>query len=231
MPKTKKSKQKAKKEKHKTKPKTNGKKLKILAAGDIHGDTQLTKRLAEKAKKENVDLVILTGDLTFNDEVAEGLLRPFEKEKKQVLLIPGNHEPISTINFLAEIYPNIKSLHGYSVKFKNKERDVGIFGAGSANIGIFSLREKQIYDLLKRGFEQIKRKKKKIMVTHVHPSNTLMEKFTDFFKGSSGVERAIKKFQPDIALCSHVHEAEGIEEKIGKTKVINVGKKGKIIEI
>ena len=69
------------------------------------------------------------------------------------------------------------------------------------------------------------------MVTHVHPSGTLMEKFTDFFPGSSGVRKAIEKFQPDIALCSHVHEAEGIEEKIGKTKVINVGRKGKIIEI
>jgi len=37
----------------------------------------------------------------------------------------------------------------------------------------------------------------------------------------------IDKFKPDILLCSHVHEAEGIEEKVGKTKVINVGKKGK----
>ena len=28
-------------------------KTKILAAGDIHGDTGLVKRLAERAKKEN----------------------------------------------------------------------------------------------------------------------------------------------------------------------------------
>ena len=69
------------------------------------------------------------------------------------------------------------------------------------------------------------------MVTHVHPEGTKMEKFTKFFPGSSGVKKAIEKFQPDILLCSHVLEAEGIEEKVGKTKVINVGKKGKIIEI
>ena len=72
---------------------------------------------------------------------------------------------------------------------------------------------------------------KKIMVTHVHPSSTKMEKFTSFFPGSKGVERAIKKFQPDLLLCSHVHEAEGIEEKIGNTKIINVGRQGKIITI
>ena len=58
-----------------------------------------------------------------------------------------------------------------------------------------------------------------------------MEKFTEFFLGSKGVKKAIDKFHPDLLLCSHVHEAEGIEEKIGNTIVINVGKKGKIIEI
>lgn len=69
------------------------------------------------------------------------------------------------------------------------------------------------------------------MITHVHPSNTKMEKFTKFFPGSGGVKKAIDTFKPDILLCSHVHEAEGIEEKVGKTRVINVGRKGKIIEI
>ena len=40
-----------------------------------------------------------------------------------------------------------------------------------------------------------------------------------------------KKFKPDILLSGHIHEAEGLQEKIGKTKIISVGKKGKIIEI
>jgi Icc-related predicted phosphoesterase len=35
---------------------------------------------------------------------------------------------------------------------------------------------------------------------------------------------------PDFLLCSHVHEAEGIEEIIGTTRVINVGKQGKIFD-
>ena len=69
------------------------------------------------------------------------------------------------------------------------------------------------------------------MITHVHPTGTKMEKFTQFFPGSKGIRKAVEAFKPDILLCSHVHEAEGIEEKIGNTKVINVGKKGKIIEL
>ena len=51
------------------------------------------------------------------------------------------------------------------------------------------------------------------------------------WKRNKGLKKAIDKLQPDILICGHVHEAEGIEEKLGKTLILNVGKKGKIIEI
>jgi uncharacterized protein len=202
------------------------KKLKILAAGDIHGDMGLARKLAERAEKEKVDLVILCGDLTLADTSTKNLIGPFLQKNKKVLFVPGNHDSFATADFLAEFY-GISNIHGYSVKYKN----VGLFGCGGANIGVARLGEPEIYDLLKKGFDGIKSIEKKIMVTHVHPQGTLMEKFTRVFPGSSGVRKAIDKLQPDILLCSHVHEAEGIEEMIGKTKVIKVGKHGKIIEL
>lgn len=201
-------------------------KLKILAAGDIHGDIGLAEKLAEKAKKEKVDLVVLCGDLTLAETSTKNIVGPFKKRHEKVLLIPGNHETVATADFLAELY-GVKNIHGYSVKYK----DVGIFGAGGANIGLFQMDEKETYDLLKKGFDRIKYLKKKIMVTHVHPTGSKMEKFTTIFPGSEGVRKAVERFKPALLLCSHVHEAEGIEEKIGKTKVVNVGKRGKIIEI
>jgi len=205
---------------------TEQKKLKILAAGDIHGDTGLAEKLAERAENEHCDLVILCGDLTMMEQSTDNIIGPFKKRKEKVLLLPGNHETVATADFLAELY-DMKNLHGYSVRYK----DVGVFGCGGANIGLFQLEEDEIYDLLKKGFDKIKYIKKKIMATHVHPSDSKIEKFTSIFPGSKGVRKAIDKFHPDILLCSHVHEAEGIEEKIGKTRVISVGKKGKIIEI
>jgi hypothetical protein len=200
--------------------------MKILAAGDLHGDTGLAKRLAKKAEKEKVDLVVLCGDITNFDYPPPNLISPFVKKHEKVLLIPGNHETIATADFLAEMY-GLRNLHGYSVKYE----DVGFFGCGSANIGMFQISEDELFSLLKRGYDKIKYLKKKIMVTHVHPTGTKMEKFTKFFQGSSGIRKAVETFKPDILLCSHVHEAEGIEEKIGKTRVINVGKEGKIIRI
>jgi len=200
--------------------------MKILASGDIHGDTRLAEKLAEKAEKENVDLVVLCGDLTYAEMSTDGIVGPFVKRGKKVILIPGNHETLATADFLAELY-GATNLHGYSIKVG----DVGLFGCGGANIGIFQMPEKEMFDVLKKGNDKIKDMKTKIMVTHVHPSGSTIEKFTQIFPGSTGIRKAVDELKPDILLCSHVHEAEGIEEKIGKTRVINVGKKGKIIEI
>jgi len=201
------------------------KKIKILAVGDIHGDTGLVKKLAEKAEKENVDLVILTGDLTFFDSSTKNLIGPFVKAKKEVLLLHGNHESIATIDFLSKLYPSTKNLHGYSF-IKN---DIGIFGAGGAEMEFNKTGNTEIFDILKKGNENLKGVKKKIMVTHMHPRGSKSE-FSGF-PGSKGIKKAIEKFKPDIALFSHIHEGAGIEEKIGKTKLINVSRKAKIFEI
>jgi len=202
------------------------KKTKILAIGDIHGDKGLVKKLAERAKREHVDLVILAGDLTFAEMDTKDLIGPFIKAKTQVLLIPGNHESLATTNFLAEMYPNTKNIHGYS--FKTGE--VGIFGAGSGDIGIFQIKDSEMFNLLKKGNDSVKDSKKKIMVTHLQPQGTLIEKIGGF-QGSKAIRKAIEKFQPDIAISAHLHNTGGIEEKIGKTKVISVSRNPAIFEI
>ena len=203
--------------------KKNKKKLKLLAASDIHGDRSLAKRLATKAKKEKVDLVVLCGDLTSPIETSN-LIKPFKDAKKKVLLIPGNHDSFATADFLAEVY-GVKNIHGYSVKYD----DVGFFGAGGADIGPGRISEKELYDTLQKAHSGLKGLKKKIMVTHMHPSKSKSE-FSGF-KGSKSITKAIEKFKPDFLLHGHIHEAEGIEEKLGTTKIINVGREGRVIEL
>jgi len=202
------------------------KKTKILAIGDIHGDTGLAEKLAEKAIKENVDLVILAGDLTWLDQSFQGIVGPFVKAKKEILLIPGNHEPNSTINILSEMYPRTKNLHGYP----HKIGDLGIFGAGyDSTVGPFWIEDEEMFRTLKKSHEKVKNAKKKIMVTHALPAKSKSEVIED--SGSEAVRKAITEFKPDVAVSGHIHFAGGIEEKIGKTKVINVAQKPKIFEI
>ena len=67
------------------------KKLKILAAGDIHGDRKLAKGLADLAEKESVDLVILNGDLV-NENNTEGIVGQFKQKNKNILILSQQHK-------------------------------------------------------------------------------------------------------------------------------------------
>jgi Icc-related predicted phosphoesterase len=202
------------------------KKIKILAASDIEGDSKLAKKLANKAEKEGVDLVVLCGDITSFRETKD-IIKPFKDKNKKVLIVPGNHDSFATADFLAEFY-GIRNLHGYSVKYDN----VGFFGAGGAeDLPFFPghITEKELFETLKKANSGLRGIEKKIMVTHMHPSDSLSE-FSGI-RGSRAITKAIKEFKPDILLHGHIHEASGAEEYIGKTKVLNVGREGKIIEI
>jgi hypothetical protein len=200
------------------------KKFKILAAGDIHGDSGLTKRLALKAEKEKVDLVILTGDITGLTKT-NNLIKPFKDKNQKVLIVPGNWDSFATTDFLATIY-GVKNIHGYSVNYEK----IGIFGAGGAvGPGPGNVSDNEIFQTLEKAHSGLKGIEKKIMITHMHPSGSKSE-FSGV-PGSASITKAIKKFKPDLLLHGHIHEASGVEEYINKTRVINVGREGKIIEI
>ena len=206
------------------KPRKN-RKLKILAAGDFHGDSNVSKKLAEKAEQENVDLVILTGDVVGLLETKD-IIKPFIDKKKKVLFVPGNWESREASETLKKLYGARNVEDPYLVY-----DDIGIFGVGSEDWQM-SLNENKTFDKLKKDFDKMKKRKdleKKIMISHIHAAGTKSE-FSGF-PGSKALRKAIEKFQPDIFLSGHIHEGEGLQERIGKTRIYNIGKKGKIIEL
>lgn len=199
------------------------KKVKILAASDLHGDTKQIKKLADQAEKEQVDLVILCGDLTGQRET-KGLVKPFIDKNKKVLLIPGNHESFADTDFIAQQY-GATNIHGYSLIHEH----IGIFGAGGANIGPGTITETQLKKTLAKAHKGLKGIEKKILITHMHPAGSISE-FSGF-PGSTAITQTIKETKPDFLLHGHIHEAAGLEHTIGKTRVINVGREGIIIEV
>jgi Icc-related predicted phosphoesterase len=202
-------------------------KLRILAASDIEGDRRAVKQLAEKADKDNVDVVLLCGDITDFDMDVDGLIGPFLEKKKHVLFVTGNHDMPAAADFISRKY-NIKNLQQYAAQLG----DVGFFGCGAANIGPNFMDEDDMFYYLKHGFERVKGCKKRIMVTHVHPAGSKADR--EFFipgTGSHAVSRAIAEFKPDIHVCGHMHEFEGLEDYTGKTRMLSVGKHGTVFDI
>ena len=201
------------------------KKLKILAVGDLHANLGQARALAKKAKKEGVDLVVLNGEFTIAESNLKGILGPFREEGLELALLPANHETEATVEYLAKLYGALNLHNSYLVI-----NGVGLFGCGSANIGLFQLSDEEVFDILEKNHKRVEKLEKKIMLTHVHPKDSMVERLTSF-PGSSGVTKAIKYFKPTIAICSHIHEAHGLKEKIGDTYVYCVGPSGKIIEL
>ena len=153
------------------------------------------------------------------------IIKPFKDINKRVLIIPGNWDSFATTDFLANFY-GVRNIHGYSVKYD----DIGFFGAGGADgPGPGRVSDDEIFKTLQKAYSGLGKVKKKIMLTHMHPSETNSE--ISGIPGSQAITKAIKKFKPDILLHGHIHEASGLEDTIGKTRVINVSRQGKIIEI
>ena len=202
--------------------------MKILAASDIHGDRKTVADLVQKAKDEEVDLVILCGDLTFAESDLTGMVGPFKELDKKIILIPGNHETVPAIEFLAKQYkPGVYNLHGRAMKFYN---EIGIFGVGGANIGPFEIGDDELMELMEKAHKNVEDMKHKVMIVHAPPLGTKIDALWSHV-GSAGVRKAVEKIQPDLCLCGHIHETFGVQDKIGKTRVINVGRKGVVIEI
>lgn len=200
--------------------------MKILAASDLHGDSRATKRLAKKAVEEKVDLVVLCGDLTGFVE-SKDIIKPFKDKNQKVLILPGNWENFATVDFMAQLY-GVRNIHGYSAVYEN----VGFFGAGgTSDMDHFpgNLSEKELKDTLDKAHKGLKGIEKKVMLTHQHPFGSDSE-FSGV-EGSKAIASAIKKFKPDLLLHGHIHEAAGMDSKIGKTRVVNVGKQGVVLEI
>ena len=198
--------------------------MRILAAADIHGDSRVAKKLAERAKKERAELVVLCGDITGILD-SKDLIKPFKDKGQKVLVLPGNWDSFATVDFLAQLY-GVRNLHGYSVKYE----DIGFFGAGGADgPGEGRVGERELIKSLEKAHSGLKGVKKKVMLTHAHPAGGKSE-FSGV-EGSESVRKAVEKFKPNLLLHGHIHEGEGLESKIGNTKVVNVGRKGTILEI
>jgi len=201
-----------------------GGKLRILAAGDIHGDKDIAENLSRKAEKEKVDLVVLAGDLHGAFENGDDVIEPFKKKNQKVVFVPGNWDSSEEVE-LIKMKHKIKNLDGYYVNYKG----VDIVGFGNPDFKL-SPNEKKTIEKIGKNFDRIKLKKgKKILVSHLHAEGSKAE-FSGI-RGDRGIRKAIEYFHPDLFISAHIHEAEGIEEKIGKTKVVQVGRRGKILEI
>ena len=201
--------------------------MKILAFSDTHGSLRAFRRLEQKIKNEKPDILACAGDISIFEHGIIGILRKFNKLNKKIIMVHGNHEDDATFSKCSRMFRNLIFIH----KKHHVENDVLFLGFGG---GGFSMRDRKFEKLAETNFKNIiaKNKGKKIVfVTHAPPYKTKLDKIGINHAGNKSFRNFLEKNNIALMICGHLHENFGKEDKIGKTKVINPGPFGKIVDL
>lgn len=203
------------------------KKIRFLATGDFHSDVKLIDKIGKELKKDFVDFIIITGDISEKNDDFSKLLTVFKG--KDIFMVPGNHESKKQIKILQEKY-NVHLVGNSPVQIGE---NLAIFGTNYMSIGRHGIVEEDIFYNLIENFNSIKDIKTKIFLSHIPPHSTKIgdaSPYYPFVGGSVAVKEFLNNFKPDIAIVGHIHETSGLEELVNETKVINVARTFKIFE-
>ena len=193
--------------------------MKLLVFADVHGKEKSLKQLEKKAKK--VDILICAGDFTIFEENMQKILRRLNSFGKRMLLIHGNHEEPRNVKRMIKNLKNISYIHKATYRIK----DYVFVGQGGEGFALTSKDFEKFAGKLK-----FKKNDIIILINHQPPHKTRLDYIWDHH-GNKSYKKFIIKHKPVLAVCGHLHETAGLEDKVGKTRVINPGGKGIIIQI
>ena len=201
--------------------------MKLLTFTDIHGSLTALKRIEQKTKSENPDLLVCAGDISIFEHGIAGIFRRLNRLNKKIIMVHGNHEDGATYIKYSRIFKNIVFIH----KRHFIENSLLFLGYGG---GGFSQRDREFEHLEKAKFKDSinhNKGKKIILLTHAPPYKTKLDKLGRDYAGNKSLRDFIGKYKIDLHICGHLHENFGKEDKIKKTRIINPGPFGKIVEI
>ena len=191
--------------------------MRFAAVTDIHGRVERVKKLAEVLKNEDLNGILIAGDITHfsGSEVAENVLSPLLELKMRIVAVHGNCDGRDVPEFLNNLGI---SAHNRRVEFEG----VGIVGIGGSNITpfhtIWELTEEEIADILRSNYRD-----GDVILSHVPPKNTVADRVHfGFHVGSRALREFIEEKQPPLVICGHIHEGRGVD-RVGKTVVLNPG--------
>ena len=197
--------------------------MKLLIFSDIHNDWKALERLLAT----DADYYIAAGDqVTW----ARGLDRCGEilqRRADRVYVLPGNHESTDDVTRLCTRH-GLHDFHERHIAVGNWQ----VAGLGYSNPTPFNTpgeySEHQLEERLTRfaGLAPL------VLICHAPPYGTALDQIRPgLHAGSTAVREFVEKHQPAYLFCGHIHEAEGVEVRIGKTLAVNVGKRGYLLEL
>lgn len=197
--------------------------MRLLIFSDIHNDWKTLEKLLDT----EADYYIAAGDQVTWAKGLERCGEILQRRGDKVYVLPGNHESADQVANMCARY----GMHN----FHERHFQVGqwqVAGLGYSNPTPFNTpgeySETQLADRLQR-FAELR---PLVLICHTPPQGTDLDRIrSGLHAGSSAVRDFIQEHQPEYFFCGHIHEAEGFQIEIGKTRAVNVGKKGYLLEL
>ncbi len=197
--------------------------MKFLTFVDVHEDAQILKELVKRAAQEDIGFVLCAGDFTTFGRGIRNFLKAFDKIGKKLYLIPGNHEEHEGVLDIVSEFEQVVNLHQQAIKI-NGYIFLGYGGGG------FAQEDPQFRKLAREWYGKYKGEKI-VLVTHGPPLGTTLDLLGNKHVGNRDYRKWIERLQPKLAISGHLHETAGATDVIGKTRLVNPGWEGMIIEL
>jgi Icc-related predicted phosphoesterase len=196
--------------------------MRFLCLADIHGHDRNIPALLDEVKRQGVECIIISGDITHggSDRDAKPIIDLFRGAGLPLFAVHGNMDRESVGRYLDECAVGI---HGKTVEF----RGATLTGLGGGNTSPFSTpteyTEEEIADFLGRSDPDGFPAGIRILVSHVPPRNTSIDVVRNgTHVGSEEVRTFILAHGFNLCICGHIHEARG-NDRVGECTCINTG--------
>ena len=199
--------------------------MRLFAVSDLHGDVSLTKGLLKSAAR--ADVVVVCGDVSNFGHGLREVCEILSTIGREVMVTPGNCDPPSEVEDACREF-GLTYAHGRVVDLGDVK--IGVLGGSTPTpfSTPFELGEDEVERLLARfsGVEGL------VLATHTPPYGTSVDELPDGrHAGSRAIREFIEREQPRLCVCGHIHEGGGREHILGRTRVVNVARHGKVFEI
>lgn len=173
------------------------------------------------------DYYFAAGDLVNWARGLEECGKILEQRGNRVYVLPGNHESAAQVTSFCEKF-GFHDFHGQSLRIGTYH----VAGLGYSNPTPFHTPGEYSEAELAARLAPFAALQPLVLICHAPPHGTALDRVREkLHAGSRSVREFVDRHQPDYLFCGHIHEAEGIEIEIGKTKAVNVGKRGYLLEL
>lgn len=196
--------------------------MKMLVFSDIHNDLKALQRLMSI----EADYYVAAGDLVSWERGLEKAGEVMKPRAGRVWVLPGNHETDAQIARFSRRF-GFQELHGRVFQCAGFH----VAGLGYSNPTPFDTPGEYSESEIAGRLEPFAALNPLVLICHCPPRNTPLDQAgPGRHFGSESIRLFIERHQPRFFFCGHIHEAGGVQTRLGATFAVNAGKQGYLLD-